>query len=433
MDSNHVLIGNDRLPFDILSYLFQLYLDQETILYPLETLLLVCKAWNEAAVTFRSLWGSYKIVTDEGDDEDLKKFWLRRLPVRLRRSGLNTPLHIDFETKPNYRYPAYRSPTTDIGTNIGRLFDILAGEKGHLCARWKSLRIVIGATFGQANIHSPHRFVFLANPMPSLVSLHLVGLQVRSHATFFRDLPSIESIAIHECQLPNLPDMSHARRILLDEIQVCREGVKDRFINAPNVQDLCLSDNQGRTYRLPQKFAALRTLSLLSWPQIQGIESILTPCLETLIIDFLLTSLVEAAILLPALSRVRTLYLVGNKYSPQFGRNNTTPIFKLLRACRNVQTLIINDFVLSLILAAWQGWSHLFEGQEAGSITLFFHRERHNLDVKLSLEDEETYRVLEEAATRHGITLPEEFYIRECLVKARRLSPGLSQGLSASP
>jgi hypothetical protein len=52
---------NDRLPFDILAEIFDHYGEEESLSYPLETLLLVCRTWNEAASSHRGLWGRIKI------------------------------------------------------------------------------------------------------------------------------------------------------------------------------------------------------------------------------------------------------------------------------------------------------------------------------------------------------------------------------------
>jgi hypothetical protein len=80
----------DRLSFDILCQLFDHYAELETAKYPLETILLVSRTWNEAASTYRALWGRINIhITNESEIH----MWKIRLPLRLQRSGA-TPLHI---------------------------------------------------------------------------------------------------------------------------------------------------------------------------------------------------------------------------------------------------------------------------------------------------------------------------------------------------
>jgi hypothetical protein len=80
----------DRLSFDILFQVFDHYAELETVKYPLETILLVSRTWNEAASTYRALWG--RINVNLTNDSELH-MWKIRLPLRLQRSGA-TPLYI---------------------------------------------------------------------------------------------------------------------------------------------------------------------------------------------------------------------------------------------------------------------------------------------------------------------------------------------------
>jgi F-box-like len=81
-----------RLSFDVLGIIFSYYAQEETIFHPLETLLLVCKSWNEAALGHRALWTRLAIHIKHSPSH---KIWKTRLPLRLERSGTSLPLHID--------------------------------------------------------------------------------------------------------------------------------------------------------------------------------------------------------------------------------------------------------------------------------------------------------------------------------------------------
>lgn len=47
---------NRLLPFDVLSYIFLYYVEDETLDFPLETLLLVCRFWNAVALRHKQIW-----------------------------------------------------------------------------------------------------------------------------------------------------------------------------------------------------------------------------------------------------------------------------------------------------------------------------------------------------------------------------------------
>src|ERR1700689_5486040 len=82
---------NRKIPFDILGLIFSHYAAEETIHYPLETLLLVCQGWKEAALGHCALWNEVNIYIGHNPTS---KIWNARLPLRLARSGPTIPLYI---------------------------------------------------------------------------------------------------------------------------------------------------------------------------------------------------------------------------------------------------------------------------------------------------------------------------------------------------
>jgi hypothetical protein len=82
---------NRKIPFDILVVIFTHYAAEETNHYPLETLLLVCQGWKEAALGHCALWNELNIYIGH---KPTSQIWNTRLPLRLARSGPAIPLYI---------------------------------------------------------------------------------------------------------------------------------------------------------------------------------------------------------------------------------------------------------------------------------------------------------------------------------------------------
>lgn len=142
----------DRLSLDIFCQIFEYYVEDETIEHPLETILLVSRAWNNAACTHRSLWGRLKI--NLGHDPDLD-MWAVRLPLRLQRSGPTTPLHIHIHNQwatgrgPVVQYCCYDRENSSCRAKAYQhailFLSILAGPNGEQCKRWTTLWLELGS------------------------------------------------------------------------------------------------------------------------------------------------------------------------------------------------------------------------------------------------------------------------------------------------
>jgi hypothetical protein len=57
---------NRKFPFDVLGLILSHYAVEETIHYPLETLLVVCQGWKEAALGHCALWNELNIYCTSG-------------------------------------------------------------------------------------------------------------------------------------------------------------------------------------------------------------------------------------------------------------------------------------------------------------------------------------------------------------------------------
>ncbi|KAG8805596.1 hypothetical protein FRC17_005440 [Serendipita sp. 399] len=379
--------GNERLPFDVLVQIFEYYLLNESTLWPTETLLLVCKVWNETALQYSPLWTRFKIDLFESNSGSL---WSHRLPLRLQRSGSSQPLHIDL------RYSSYRrgqwifgsqAPTPqirseDVRPTVALLLNALAGENGQLCTRWKTLHLDIDIEVSFMD----NDLVVLSYPMPLLTTLYLSGQMSTGGLVIFPNLPSIRSLTINARFLSNYPDASHATRIGLRNMGCWDSG---RSIKFTRVQYLSISRNVTFSPR-HQEYPALRTLCLETNNQATYLMEAVMPRLENLIIDFSDTSWLPQASQLRSIAGIRVLHLFGWEDRELNQRPATHSIIsKLLNTIASLQTLVVNEFVLSFLIEDKESWRYLFEENTA---TQVFLRTRYGrMGAHLFEEDDETW------------------------------------------
>jgi hypothetical protein len=215
LGANRIIKMNNRLPADVLCEIFDYYSEEETEIYPLETLLQVCKSWSEAAVNCRRLWTRLKISLV---DEWHVKRWLVRLPRRLERAGDYMPLeitlsqwvgwpqsyfvdrHICEGCDPKNR-DVHRCPTE-------RLLKILTGVDGELCKRWKSLAI--------HSITDLHILSHLSYPTPILTALRYERVETDTRPPHLPSLPSLRTLHIIKCLFLDLPKLDSIRELVLD-------------------------------------------------------------------------------------------------------------------------------------------------------------------------------------------------------------------------
>jgi len=138
--------GNDRLSFDILGIVFYHYSTQESLSYPLETLLEVCHAWREAALGHRSIWGRIKIILEPEIPFQAHSFYILS---RLGKSGPFVPLDIDIAMISNcwgscdrcFLDTEYPDPHTCQLAIFANILNLLAGPDGDHCKQWRTLNL----------------------------------------------------------------------------------------------------------------------------------------------------------------------------------------------------------------------------------------------------------------------------------------------------
>ncbi|KAG8812150.1 hypothetical protein FRC17_002169 [Serendipita sp. 399] len=412
MNSNHALIGNGRLPFEVLVQVFEYYSEQETPFRPQETLLLVCKAWTVAANGHPSLWTNYRI--NLSSTKTMMR-WLHLTPYRLRRSGPQMLLQIDIRHTGGPSQQAFQEVVhsrlvekhqVDIKTTVIRLLGILAGENGAHCARWKSLRILLDSPLivFRGKPDGTHELSSLNYPMPLLTSLHL---KLRSgHAAkslpLFPELPSINSITLENSFLQNYPDMRSAKEVSMRGGYSVEDGVRYGLINAPNVEYLHFLYD-GYVFCHPQEYPKLRVLSLEGRCMTRNLEQAQMPQLTTIILVFHRAGLVQEVSALPVINHIHTLYLIGSDdYAPRGEGLEAIP--GILRACTSLQLLYINDYALSFLLEDWPAWRHLFMTGYSARVILKISKE---VERPLSVECATTVKDLRRVASCYRLTLPD--------------------------
>ncbi|KIM28524.1 hypothetical protein M408DRAFT_23580 [Serendipita vermifera MAFF 305830] len=216
---------NSILPFDIITSIFMEYGKHETAEYPLETLLLVCKAWKYWCLQSPLLWITLNITF--GTEQDAKR-WASMVPKRLARSGSAAPLHItilnDYKETHTHRSPkgASRYPVCplitkaeevdsfvrclcldQIAEHIDSILASLAGPGGSLCHRWTTMHLHLRL------MRKLVSFTALAYPTPNLRVLTLESVNGKPDAlSILPSTPSLSDLSISECGWGKLPNVS---------------------------------------------------------------------------------------------------------------------------------------------------------------------------------------------------------------------------------
>jgi len=230
---------NDRLPFDILSCIFDHYQQQEDVFHPLETLLLVCKSWSEAALSDRALWGRFNIRLGH---EPVMGMWKKRLPLRLMRSGPTVPLDIivhsegysDDLDEEVLRYSRFYSKNcfSKHGSTMWRckchrghnetitsILGVLVGPNAEISKRWRRFRLDLEIMTYVTSPHSSRAADLsraLTSATPSLVSLSLGNISIHGctdpNYPILPFAPLLREVAIRMCDLPRFPAMPALQR-----------------------------------------------------------------------------------------------------------------------------------------------------------------------------------------------------------------------------
>ncbi|KIM23252.1 hypothetical protein M408DRAFT_28048 [Serendipita vermifera MAFF 305830] len=305
MASNH---DNAKVPFDILGLIFAHYAEGETIRFPLETLLLVCRDWNRAALGHRALWSDFKIYLGH---ESTSIMWNVRLPQRLARCGPDCLLDIDLrnileimneEEAPEVTHgdalyipsSCARDPDEEWGTEC-YCFDIartcvesslseLSGPDGSFCWRWRTLRLELG----HSPWHPGSRLLTnaLSYPTPNLKVVYFdhVWLETRvAEKIVLPNTSGVLDLTLLDCELPSLHTFDDVHEAMVGWRDLAGYPPPLRALHgAKRIQTLGLwSDSSGRI-QLPSQLHQLQTLHIKADHIPAELSTIEFPLLNTL-------------------------------------------------------------------------------------------------------------------------------------------------------
>ncbi|KIM23273.1 hypothetical protein M408DRAFT_28069 [Serendipita vermifera MAFF 305830] len=285
MDIGHY---NKKLTSDVLGHIFSCYADEETVFHSLETLLLVCRSWNQAALGHRSLWSRFKIYLGHYPTSQI---WTNRLPSRLEKCGPKTPLDIDlrnllegaYHTKETSNDPLYNGlscgrenpdiigcPCYDaIQACVSQSLKILAGSNGLLGGRLRSIALDLGAshslqqTPNAAMIELRNLFRWPTPELRSLVLKNIFDYRTTKNSDLFPDTAKVERIILHQCFLPSYPDCANAKDASIgwDPYNFTGPRAIPSLRGALNLRSLSLNAST-QPVSIPAELNELRTLQI---------------------------------------------------------------------------------------------------------------------------------------------------------------------------
>jgi hypothetical protein len=262
-----------NFPFDVLGIIFDYYVDNETVYSPLETMLLVCRSWNDAALGHRKLWARLKIHLGHYPTSNI---WKVRLPRRLERTGDSALLEIDLRVPldssdlppgPPDSFDRHNQQTPhsfgaqdlysfDIACRtVQELLVMLAGPHGKLCRRWKSLRLhTDNARLGKE----------MTYPTPNLEFAWLEQFFTESHIPILPSVPKLKTLVIHRPYRLKLPSVENVQTLTIREAAIGPDMDLSNLKTAINVENLTIGTRWGIHPGLPIHYSLPNILPRLS-------------------------------------------------------------------------------------------------------------------------------------------------------------------------
>lgn len=267
----------NRLPFDILEEIFKNYLLEETPDHPVETLLLICKSWLQAALESTRLWSTFRINRNPD-------FWVSCIPRRLARGRKDALLDI---------YIRVTSPSNskkewyEVEPEYLSILQSLTGSHGEVARRWH--------TFSLIDQYKALREGQKIGNCLSFSTPHLESFQLRGITLTCGIIPeapvlkTFSALSVKGLAFPNLRTATFVRirdcrnfsAALIDATQLKRLDVeldsREKLEGIyPNLRTLEISGSFGSESLTGFSAPSLRSLTLRSaWP---GLLLILLDC-----------------------------------------------------------------------------------------------------------------------------------------------------------
>jgi len=246
-----------QLPFDILTRVFDEYALMETAEYPTETLLLVCKWWQQTALNYTRLWATINVKSRD------VKFWCGCLPQRLRRCHPGSLLDISIA------FPA-------VGTNkfesrpYEAVLATLTGQDGEVARRWRK--------FSASCLYHKVLGKYLGIPTPNLQEIRLTHVQI--NALIFPHTPSLKVFYAHDVILSAFPNLTTAVDVAISGFT---SAYDQDLVEAPNITTLRLLRFISLTgYSIARKFRHLKYLEIRGYLSNDEVCHFASPALEQL-------------------------------------------------------------------------------------------------------------------------------------------------------
>jgi hypothetical protein len=357
---------NAILPFDVLCHLFKYY--EETSEAPLETLLLVCRLWNEAALKSHGIWSDIDIHIHDGPTAT---FWSRVLPRRLSRSGAASPIYFDLRVERLYVNRGNDdckdcNCSEIIQAQLLTILKAVVGPDGCLCPRWREIRI----DFTRSSIYGfPRDSNFFSHATPNLRRLRLTGIvyyDTKYDATFLPSAPLLRYVCIHCSRIPSLPSTKDLLTLEVDDmgnyagddLKPCIKNFSE-LSHAENVEALRLriGIRGSHKFNLAPRLPYLKELSLGGIRAPKNIERVIIPNLKILSLDFnpgdrdALDStmrIINSKNI--AFNQITTLIIELNGYNSFYNPFTWTAYRDLLYKCDSVQRICGNSVSTPLLL-----------------------------------------------------------------------------------
>ncbi|KIM19819.1 hypothetical protein M408DRAFT_176593 [Serendipita vermifera MAFF 305830] len=239
MPSRPASINNGQancLPSDILYIIFEEYLLKETPKHPVETLLLVCKSWMQAALKLPHLWSTFKMQVDGF------KFWRDCISRRLGRCPGNTLIDIAILLSASRYQNAVE--TMEASGLYNEILALLTGPKGEVARRWRSFI----AWDPESDYGFEDRSRFFRFPTPSLQKFQVHSFT--SSPPFLPEVPSLQVFYAIYGKFTSLPDLSTAVDVTLDP----QSNPQLALMNASLLVSLSIQQSDSLDVREPEQY-----------------------------------------------------------------------------------------------------------------------------------------------------------------------------------
>ncbi|PVG00909.1 hypothetical protein CPB86DRAFT_782157 [Serendipita vermifera] len=333
---------NEKLPYDILKMIFDVYSQWDGIDNPLEKLLCICRHWSIATTQHKTLWTSFRISSSSLKD---LQFWYSRISRRIELTGHDA--FIDLHMRYEQREEESNSARMDKRELFRQLLTTLIGQERCLIKRWRTVHL--------ESTERSHRWLWnqaLSYPTPNLTSLTIVRMEysvpILPFAPHLHQLVAAHSSFKLCCRLPQLKSL------------IIANPKKKTIIDAEGITLLKLTSIR-EPVQLPSNLPALRELFLAGHFNSKIVSQVSVPRLQRMRLNLfggMYDRLFEICREID-LERLDTLQLASlDTYKDRF-KLAARSIKKVVQAAKNVRNFVaFSRPVLRILLVCIQDGSH---------------------------------------------------------------------------